>query len=94
MSCGVGRRCSSDPVLLWLWCRWAATALIGLLAWEPPYASGAALKRHKRKKERKNERERERERERKEGRKEERREGGREGRKEGKDKKKKEKESS
>ena len=45
MSCGVGRRCSSDLVLLWLWCKLAATALIRLLAWEPPYASGAALKR-------------------------------------------------
>ena len=31
-----------DPALLWLWCRWAATALIGLLAWKPPYAAGAA----------------------------------------------------
>ena len=35
------------PVLLWLWCRLAATALIGLLAWEPPYAVGTALKRQK-----------------------------------------------
>ena len=26
-----------------------ATALIGLLAWEPPYASGVALKRQKKK---------------------------------------------
>ena len=26
MSCGVGRRHSSDPVWLWLWCRPAATA--------------------------------------------------------------------
>ena len=33
-----------EPVLLWLWCRPAATALIGPLAWEPPYATGAALK--------------------------------------------------
>ena len=24
MSCGVGCRCSSDPTLLWLWCRLAA----------------------------------------------------------------------
>ena len=37
-----------DPVLLWLWCRPAATALIGPLAWEPPYAMGAALERQKR----------------------------------------------
>ena len=28
MSCGVGRRLGSDPALLWLWCRPAATALI------------------------------------------------------------------
>ena len=50
MNCGVGRRCSSDPVLLRLWCRPAATALIRPLAWEPPYAMGAALKDKKRKK--------------------------------------------
>ena len=43
MSCGVGRRYSSDPELLWLWCRQAATAPIRPLAWEPLYASGAAL---------------------------------------------------
>ena len=47
MSCGVGCRHGSDPVLLWLWCRPAATALIGPLAWEPPYAAGAVLKRQK-----------------------------------------------
>ena len=44
MSCGVGGTCSSDPGLLWLWCRSAAAALIGPLAWEPPYAMGEALK--------------------------------------------------
>uniref|UniRef100_A0A8D0MEW7 Methanethiol oxidase n=1 Tax=Sus scrofa TaxID=9823 RepID=A0A8D0MEW7_PIG len=47
MSCGVGGRRGSDPVLLWLWRRPAATAPIRPLAWEPPYASGAALKRQK-----------------------------------------------
>ena len=31
-----------EPVLLWLWCRPAATAPIRPLAWEPPYAVGAA----------------------------------------------------
>ena len=41
----VGRSHSSDPVLLWLWCRPAATAVIGPLAWEPPYPTGAALKK-------------------------------------------------
>ena len=35
------------PALLWLWRRPAATALIQPLAWEPPYATGAALKRQK-----------------------------------------------
>ena len=50
---GVSHRCSSDPVLLWLWCRPAATAPIGPLAWEPPYAMGAALQKTKRQKEKK-----------------------------------------
>ena len=53
MSCGVGPRCSLDLVLLWLWRRLAATALIGPLAWKPPHAEGAALKRQKRKKKKK-----------------------------------------
>ena len=44
MSCGVGHRCGSAPVLLWLWCRLAGEALIRPLAWEPPYATGVALK--------------------------------------------------
>ena len=42
---GVGRRCGSDPELLWLWRRLAAVALIRPLAWEPPYAASVALKR-------------------------------------------------
>ena len=50
MSCGVGCRCGLDPVLLGLWCRPAATAPIGPLAWKPPYAAGTALKREKDKK--------------------------------------------
>ena len=45
VSCGIGHRCSSDPVLLWLWL--AAVDPIGRLAWEPPYAMGAALKKKK-----------------------------------------------
>ena len=44
VSCGVGRRCGLDPALLWLWYRLPATALIRPVAWEPPYAMGAALK--------------------------------------------------
>ena len=47
MGCSVGCRCGSDPALLWLWCRPAATAPIGPLAWEPPCAVGSALKRQK-----------------------------------------------
>jgi len=42
VSCGVCCRHSSDPVLLWLWCRLVATAPIGPLAWEPPNAVGVA----------------------------------------------------
>ena len=34
----------------WLWCRPAAIAPIGPLAWEFPYASGVALKERKGKK--------------------------------------------
>ena len=47
VSCGVGRRYGLDRSLLWLWRRPAATAPIRPLAWEPPYASGAALKGQK-----------------------------------------------
>ena len=49
MSCGVGCRRSSDPVLLWLWRRPVAMALNGPLAWESPYAVGAALKKQQQK---------------------------------------------
>ena len=45
----VGCKHSSDPKLLWLWCRPAAVASIGLLAWEPPYATGGAPKSKKQK---------------------------------------------
>ena len=47
MSCGVGRRCSSDLVLLWLWHRPRAAALIRPLVWEPPYAADSAKKGRK-----------------------------------------------
>ena len=50
VSCGVGRRRGSDPALLWLWCRQAATTLIGPLAWEPPYAARVAQEMAKRQK--------------------------------------------
>ena len=50
MSCAVGHRHNSDPKLLWLWCRPAATALIRPLAWEPPRAAGTALEKAKRQK--------------------------------------------
>ena len=57
VSCDVGCRCGSDPKLLWLWRRPAATAPIRALTWEPPHAAGAALemeKEKKKKKEKKN----------------------------------------
>ena len=50
MSCGVGCRHGSDPALLWLWPRPVAMAPIRPLAWEPPYAAGAAQKIAKRQK--------------------------------------------
>ena len=52
VSCG--HRFGSDPVLLWLWHRPAATtALIRPLVWEPLYALVTALKRPKKKKKKK-----------------------------------------
>ena len=50
MSCGIGRRHGLDLALLWLWRRPAAAALIRPLAWEPPYATGAAQEMAKNKK--------------------------------------------
>ena len=44
LSGGVGRRCSLDLVFLWLRYRLVAVGLIQPLAWELPYATGAALK--------------------------------------------------
>ena len=51
MSCGVRHKCGSDLdlALLWLGRRPEATAPIGPLVWEPPYAKGMALKRQKKK---------------------------------------------
>ena len=60
-------------MLLWLCCRPAAVALIQPLAWEPPYATGVALKSKER------ERERERKKEKKERRERERNFGWRSG---------------
>ena len=54
MSCGIGGRRGLDPVLPWLWCRPAAPAAIRPLAWEPPYASDAALEKTKTNKQTKN----------------------------------------
>ena len=45
MNCGVGGRRGLDLVLLWLWGRLAAVALIPPLAWEPLYAVSAGLKK-------------------------------------------------
>ena len=53
MSCGVDCRLGLDLALLWLWCRLAATAPIRPLAWEPQYATGAALKSKKEKRKKK-----------------------------------------
>ena len=50
MNCGVGCRHGSDLELPWLWHRLAAAALIRPLAWEPPYATGVALPKKKKKK--------------------------------------------
>ena len=47
MSYGVGQRCGLDLLLLWLWRRPAAAALMGPLAWELPYAADTALKKKK-----------------------------------------------
>ena len=47
MSSGVGRRCGSDPALLWLWPRLPDAAPVRPGAWELPYAVGAALRRQK-----------------------------------------------
>ena len=43
MSYGVGHGHGSDLALLCLWYRLAAVAPIRTLAWEPLYATGAAL---------------------------------------------------
>ena len=53
MSCGVGRRHGSDLALLCLWRGPVATAPMRPLAWQPPYAEGAALKTDKRPKKKK-----------------------------------------
>ena len=53
MSWGVGQRRGSDLALLWLWCKPVATAPIEPLAWEPPYAVGAALEKAQRQKQNK-----------------------------------------
>ena len=47
MSCGIDRRLSLDPTLLWLWHRPAAVALIRSLAWELPHDVDVAFKKKK-----------------------------------------------
>ena len=56
MSFGVGCRCGWDLVLLWLWYRLAAAALIRPLAWELPCATDVALKTKTKEKKRKKKR--------------------------------------
>ena len=53
MSYGVGRRCSTDSTLLWLWHRPAATGPVTPLAWEPPYAMGNGPRKGKKTKKKK-----------------------------------------
>ena len=50
MSGGVDHKPGLDLALLWLWCRPVAIALIRSLAWEPPFAAGAALENRQKKK--------------------------------------------
>ena len=50
LPCDVGRRRGLDLALLWLWRKLAATTLIRPLAWEPPYATGVAVEKTKKKK--------------------------------------------
>ena len=50
MSCLVVLRNGLDPMLLWLWYRLAAAALIRPLAWELSYATGVVLKSQKKQK--------------------------------------------
>ena len=50
VSRGIGRKHGSDSMLLWLWYRLAAAALIHPLAWELPYAAGVTLKTKEKKK--------------------------------------------
>ena len=45
MNCGIGCRCSSDPVLLWP--RPAPAAPILPLSWGLPYTVGVAIKKKK-----------------------------------------------
>ena len=49
VSCSVGHGLGSDVLLLWLRTRPAATARIGPLAWELPYAAGVGLKKKEKK---------------------------------------------
>ena len=53
MNCGVGHRHGLDPMLLGLWRRPVATALIQHLAWKPPYTTVAALEKAKSQKKKK-----------------------------------------
>ena len=49
MSYGIDRRRSLGPVLLWLWCRLAAAAQLGLRGGKTPYVAGTAKKKKKKK---------------------------------------------
>ena len=51
--CELWCRSQGDLALLWLWHRPADVTPVGPLAWEPPYATGVALKSQKKKKKKK-----------------------------------------
>ena len=46
----MSHKCGLGAMLLWLWQRLVAVALIRPLVWEHPYAVGTGLKRRKKKK--------------------------------------------
>ena len=50
MSCAIGCRCGSTPVLLWLWCKPVAIALIQPPSMETSVCLGCGLKKTKKKK--------------------------------------------
>ena len=50
MSYGIGHIHGLDPMLLWLWRKLVAAALIRPLAWEFPYTTGVVVNKQAKKK--------------------------------------------